>query len=45
MPQTTEYLYLGLAAVALIMGGLIVSIWTRLRSAERALHELDTDEN
>ncbi len=44
MPQTAEYLYLGVAVVALVMGGLVVSIWTRLRSAEHALHELDADQ-
>ncbi|MBK9125161.1 MAG: hypothetical protein IPM16_18845 [Chloroflexi bacterium] len=45
MPQTAEYLYLGVAVVILVMGGLVFSMWTRLRSAERALHELDADGN
>jgi hypothetical protein len=43
MPQTADYLYLGLAAILLIMGGLGLSMWNRLRGAERALQELDAD--
>jgi hypothetical protein len=32
MAETTEYLFLGLAAIVVIMGGLILSFVTRYRS-------------
>jgi hypothetical protein len=41
MPSNTEYLLLGLAVIAIIMGGLAVSIMTRIRAAAQDLRQLE----
>lgn len=41
MPQTGEYLLLGLAVIAVIMGVLIVSMVSRARGARHDLEALD----
>lgn len=41
MPSNSEYLLLGLAVIAIIMGGLTISIMTRARAAVQELRQLD----
>lgn len=41
MPETTEYLLLGLAAVGLSLGGYIVSLFVRLSNARRTITVLE----
>ena len=41
MPSNTEYLLLGLAVIAIIMGGLAISIMSRIRAAAQDLLQLD----
>lgn len=41
MAETTEYMYLGLGAIALIMGGLIASLTLRWQSLKRDLRMLE----
>lgn len=41
MPSNTEYLLLGLAVIAIIMGGLAISIMTRIRAAAQDLRQLE----
>ncbi len=42
MPQTADYLWLGMAVIALIMGILIASYFTRARSLQRDMDMLDS---
>lgn len=41
MPQTGDYLLLGLAVIAIIMGVLVASMVSRARNARRELEALD----
>lgn len=41
MPQTTEYLVLGIIVVALIMGLLVLSIFARYRGFQQDMRLLD----
>jgi hypothetical protein len=41
MPSNTEYLLLGLAVIAIIMGGLAISIMSRTRATAQDLRQLD----
>ena len=41
MPANAEYLMLGMAVVAIIMGGLAISIMTRMRAASQDLRQID----
>lgn len=41
MPANAEYLWLGMAVIAIIIGGLAISILTRTRSAVQDLRKLD----
>lgn len=41
MPSNAEYLLLGLAVIAIIMGGLAISLITRTRGAFQDLHRLE----
>jgi len=40
-PDTTAYLFLGLTIVAIVMGGYVLSLLARLRSAENDWLTLD----
>jgi|GEM_PF-1545510 len=42
MPQTADYLWLGMGVVALIMGVFIVSYFIRARSLRRDMDLLDS---
>ena len=42
MPQTADYLWLGMAVIALIMSVLIISYFTRARSLQRDMDMLDS---
>lgn len=42
MPQTADYLWLGMAVIVLIMGILIASYFTRARSLQRDMDMLDS---
>lgn len=47
MPETTLYLYLGLFIIAVIMGGLMLSIVMRYRNADqevKMLQQLASDD-
>lgn len=41
-PETADYLWLGVAVIALIMGVLIASYVTRARSLQRDMEMLDS---
>jgi hypothetical protein len=40
-PDTTAYLFLGLAVIAVVMGGYVLSLLARMRSAENDWRTLD----
>jgi len=40
-PDTTAYLFLGLAVIAVVMGGYVLNLLARMRSAENDWRTLD----